>query len=146
MAPGCSLERGPEGGRCTLGVLHPSVCVCVLPPSCWFLSRSLQEACGGSQPLVTIYEGQSLRFGACVVDVQAATVSFASWQVGFVGGAGRGSPCGPQRDGCSAKARRLRPALVESGRLAAPSPPAFLLATLACRRLTLSCPCWGRCC
>ena len=40
----------------------------------------VQDACG-AQPLVTLYEGPNQRFGACVVDVQTATISFASWQV-----------------------------------------------------------------
>lgn len=40
----------------------------------------MQDACGGSQPLVTLWEGEHLRFGACVVDVQSATIRFAAWQ------------------------------------------------------------------
>lgn len=46
-----------------------------------------QDACGGAQPLVTLWEGRDLRFGACVVDVQSATLTLASWQVGSQGSA-----------------------------------------------------------
>jgi len=41
---------------------------------------SVQDACG-AQPLVTLFEGHSLRYGAAIVDVQTATVTVASWQV-----------------------------------------------------------------
>ncbi|KAL4436867.1 hypothetical protein ABPG75_004006 [Micractinium tetrahymenae] len=44
------------------------------------LDGTMADTCGGSQPLVTLWEGEHLRFGACVVDVQTATVSFTSWQ------------------------------------------------------------------
>lgn len=43
----------------------------------------VQDACGGSQPLLTLWEGEHLRFGACVVDVQSATIRFTAWQVGL---------------------------------------------------------------
>lgn len=41
---------------------------------------AVQDACG-AQPLVTLFEGRSLVYGAAIVDVQTATISFASWQV-----------------------------------------------------------------
>lgn len=37
---------------------------------------------------MTLWEGEHLRFGACVVDVQSATISFTSWQA-------RLNPCSP---------------------------------------------------
>lgn len=58
----------PHGEHLRKGISSPAASV--LP----------QEACA-AQPLVTLYEGASLRFGACVVDVQSATIRFASWQV-----------------------------------------------------------------
>lgn len=47
-------------------------CTCLIPT--W------QDACG-AQPLVTLFEGRSLRYGAAIVDVQTAKITFASWQV-----------------------------------------------------------------
>ncbi|KAL4430604.1 hypothetical protein ABPG77_005844 [Micractinium sp. CCAP 211/92] len=44
------------------------------------LDGAMADACGGSQPLVTLWEGEHLRFGACIVDVQSTTISFTSWQ------------------------------------------------------------------
>lgn len=44
---------------------------------------TIQDACG-AQPLVTLFEGLSLRYGAAIVDVQTATITFASWQVCWV--------------------------------------------------------------
>lgn len=41
---------------------------------------SVQDACG-AQPLVTLFEGRSLRYGAAIVDVQTALITVASWQV-----------------------------------------------------------------
>lgn len=51
----------------------------------WLLAvRGLQDACG-AQPLVCLFEGHSLRFGAAIVDVQAASITFAAWQAGGQG-------------------------------------------------------------
>lgn len=44
------------------------------------LDGAMADACGGSQPLLTLWEGEHLRFGACVVDVQSATIRFTAWQ------------------------------------------------------------------
>lgn len=53
------------------------------PPCCNrspTITAAVQDTCG-SQPLVTVFEGHSGRFGACIVDVHSATITYASWQV-----------------------------------------------------------------
>ncbi|PRW57902.1 DNA mismatch repair Msh6 isoform X2 [Chlorella sorokiniana] len=51
---------------------------CVYSPGT-LLEGVMLDACG-AQPLVTLFEGRSLRYGAAIVDVQTAIVTFASWQ------------------------------------------------------------------